>query len=426
MTPTLIMVDDLTRSFSARGREIALLQAAQISLGFLSQLFLLRRWSPHLATDIFLLTSTIPGLVGSVLLFGTMEFALPAAYHKLRREVSESAANSLIMQVTRLGWLAGLAGALVSGALVFAIARSHGLQPDQAMWLALGLGAQMLPAILSGIWRGVMLARDQLIRLRISLLAGSLITLLGFAFLSVAPAAALSMTVLVASTLSAMMARSFTRSNLTATQEQPIVWIQLLGRPMITLAALSVLVSLQAIAERGATLILGTGALTAYTVTVRGWDAIMTVIVAATVTPIFPYWSNQASTNARGLLKWSLWRTGVLSITAAMLVWGGFQVGASLLSRLLSPETSQQVHSLMLAGLPRFLLVSALQPLIVKHIAQGTPWHLVVATAMGIIVIEIGRYTIIPLWRFVGLALTLALSVIPGWIYLTWLEIHAC
>jgi peptidoglycan biosynthesis protein MviN/MurJ (putative lipid II flippase) len=72
--------------------------------------------------------------------------------------------------------------------------------------------------------------------------------------------------------------------------------------------------------------------------------------------------------------------------------------------------------------LPRFMLVSAIQPLVLKHYASGTPWYPVIGAALGVGVFAVGALTIIPRYGLPGVTLAAAASAIPGWLVLGWRE----
>jgi peptidoglycan biosynthesis protein MviN/MurJ (putative lipid II flippase) len=74
--------------------------------------------------------------------------------------------------------------------------------------------------------------------------------------------------------------------------------------------------------------------------------------------------------------------------------------------------------------LPRFVLVSGAQPLILKHYASGTPWYPVVGAALGLVVLVIGVLALVPRYDLAGFMLATTASAIPGWLVLVGYEMR--
>ncbi|NDJ78598.1 MAG: hypothetical protein GYB65_20300 [Chloroflexi bacterium] len=416
-----------------RGRALAALQALQVTSGLVGQAVLLLRWSPHTQTDLFLLLSGVPWLASAAVLVTGLEMALPAAYHRARATTGAAGVQRLVRQVQRLSLWASLLAALVSGVIVALWASGTGLAPDLSAWMGLALGAQVIPAALSGLWRGVLVAEDRLVRARITLLAGSLLTVTGYALLPGPAAFALPLTACAAVVVGMALAWRFFRqvsigAATAATVNQPAKGadnphLAPLLRSLLALSAAAGLVHIQAVVERAVVLSLETGAVTALTVASKGWDALLTVIVAACVLPVFPRWADfharEEFDAMRHLLRWSLRRAVVLSLLAA----GTVALGVIIYRALpVVWEAGDQAAEMARALLLRFLLVSSLQPLILKHYASGTPWIPVLGSALGVVVLALAAPVLVPRLELVGVALATTLSVLPGWLVLGWYE----
>jgi peptidoglycan biosynthesis protein MviN/MurJ (putative lipid II flippase) len=414
----------------ARGGGLALFQALHIGVGLVGQLLLLVRWSPHAQTDLFLLLSGVPWLVSAATLIGGLEMALPAAIHRAQATEGEPGVRRLVTQVAGLGSAAALAAALVAGLLVGSWAARSGLEPGLGLWMGFALGGQVLPFALAGVWRGVLVARDRLIRARLTFLVGSLLTAAGYALLPRLPALSLPLVALAASTLTALLAWTLSRSEVSPRELWR--WRPLLPEAsrmlpaLVALGAAAGLVHLHSLIVRAAVLPLGTGRVTALTVAERLWDAVLTIVVAAAVAPAFPRWAESQArgqtARARRLLRWSLTRTAVLSLVAAGVLGAAALVAGPLFERRMGWRAGAQVVEMVLALLPRFVLLCNVQPLVMKHYARGTPWHPVLGAALGILVVGVGALTAIPRWGLGGVALTAAAGVLPGGLYLGWRE----
>jgi peptidoglycan biosynthesis protein MviN/MurJ (putative lipid II flippase) len=414
-----------------RGSTLALIQAMQVGSGLIGQVLLLARWSPNEQTDLFLLLSSVPWLVSAVVLVTGLEMAFPAAYHQSLVVGGEQAARRLLAQVQRLSLGASLAAAGISGGIVAVAAKQSGLSAGLSLWMGAAMGFQVIPAALGGLWRGTLVARDELVRARLALLAGSLVTVGGYAVLPKPSALALPFIAACAVVIAAGVAgRGAASSALGRASPAPTnrrgqilhPEITPLLRSLVGLSAAAGLVHLQTIIERAAVQPLATGAVTALAVAGRGWEAVLGVIVAAAVLPVYPRWANYHAqgqiASMRDLLCWSLRRAMILSGLAAV----GIGIAAWLigpwLAHNLGWETGEQAARMALALLPRFVLVSGAQPLILKHYASGTPWYPVVGAALGLIVLVIGVLALVPRYDLTGFMLATTASAIPGWLVL--------
>jgi peptidoglycan biosynthesis protein MviN/MurJ (putative lipid II flippase) len=418
---------------AARGRTLAALQALQVGSGLAGQLVLLARWSPDIQTDLFLLLSGVPWVASAAVLITGLELALPAAIHRARAAGGDPAVRHLVRRVARLSVLASALAALLSGGIVAGWAAADGLSPNLSAWMGAAMGAQVIPAALAGLWRGVLIAGDRLVRARITLLAGSLLTVAGYGLLPGPAARALPLTALGAVLLGAALAAWYTRAGTPVdppdvTPPPHTIPLTPLLRALVALSAAAGLAHLQTLIERAAVRPLATGAVTALTVAGRGWEAVIAVIVAAAVMPAYPRWADahahQDRATVRALRAWSLRRAVALSVIAAAGIGAAVAVGLAA-PPLHTWASGEQAGRMALVLLPRFVLVSSLQPLILKHYAAGTPWWPVLGSALGVGVLAFGAWTVIPCWELPGVALVTALSVLPGWGVLLWRERHA-
>jgi peptidoglycan biosynthesis protein MviN/MurJ (putative lipid II flippase) len=413
-----------------KGTLLAVLQSLQIASGFLGQTLLLLRWSPHIETDTFLIVNTIPGFVSASLLVGGIEFALPSIYQKTFQEEGKSAADAVVSSVILICFIASIVGMGITSLLIFKFAGHYNLSTNSSMWLALLLGIQILPSSLGGVWRGLLLGSDKLVQMRLALLSGSLITVIGYAFLPGTPAIALSGVVLAASIVSTVVAWRFSGFKRIAGLGRPKIRIGQFVGPLLSLTVISALVNLQIFIERTMISQFDVGSVTAFSFAVRALDTLMAVIVAACVTPAFPGWANQIANQPANafdpLLIWSLKRTllfvlGVLGLlTIALAIYlsqpNWFNKNFSVV---------EQTVQFLIVCLPRFFLLGLLQPFIHKHFARGTPWHVAIGTLSGIIVLAVGSNKLISQMHLAGFSLILALSVMPGFIYLITFEIKS-
>ncbi len=432
-----------------QGLWLGVLRAAQIGSGLAGQVLLLARWSPHEQTDLFLVLSSVPWLVSAALLIGGVEMAFPAVYHQVLATGDERKAVRLTGQVAALLAFIGTGAALLSGAIVAAWAIRAGLAPGMGFWWGLALGGQALPAALGGLWRGLLTARARLIEVQLALLAGSLVTVAGYALLPPPPALALPLATLLAMLTSTALAWHWAHGfgwtpslpGWRSWQEQLEHWIagrrfaapgaadsplERLGRALLALSAAAALVQAQTLVERLAVQPLGSGRVAAFAFAGRGWEAVQAVLVAALVTPAFPRWAAQAAHGERAaahqLLRQTLARMAAASLSAGVSVAVAAWLVAPWLESALGWATGAQAAQLAVALAPRFVLLSAIQPLVLKQYAQGTPWPPVLGAALGVGVLSLGALWLVPRWGVTGLALTTALSVLPGWGYLLWRE----
>lgn len=432
-----------------QGLWLGVLRAAQIGSGLAGQVLLLTRWSPHEQTDLFLVLSGVPWLVSAALLIGGVEMAFPAVYHQMLATGDERATARLTGQVAALLALIGAGAALLSGTIVAIWAIRAGLAPGMELWWGLALGGQALPAALGGLWRGLLTARARLIEVQLALLAGSLVTVVGYALLPPPPALALPLATLLATLTSTALAWHWAHGFVwppslpawRSWREQLEHWIAgrrfaapgaadsplgRLGRALVALSAAAALVQAQTLVERLAVQPLGPGKVAAFAFAGRGWEAVQAVLAAALVTPAFPRWAAQAAHRERAAAHWllrqTLARMAAASLSAGVSVAVAAWLIAPWLESALGWATGAQAARLAVALAPRFVLLGAIQPLVLKQYAQGTPWPPVLGAALGVGVLSIGALWLVPRWGVTGLALTTALSVLPGWGYLLWRE----
>jgi peptidoglycan biosynthesis protein MviN/MurJ (putative lipid II flippase) len=409
-----------------QGLLLASLRALQIGVGVLGQVLLLARWSPDAGTDLFLVLSGVPWLVSAAALIGGLDVALPAAYQRARAAGGEAGVHRFTGHVAGLALAAAFVAAPLSAALVAGAAARSGLGSRHAVWMGLGLGGQIVPAALGELWQGVLVARHRLVRARLALLAGSALTLLGYALLPGPPALALPLTALAAATLSALCAGGVCRAGFGLRDLQ--FWRSLhpqvgrLAGELVALGAAGGLVHVQAIVERAMLLPLGTGAAAAGAAAGRVWEAALAVVVAAGVMPVFPRWAaghaREAHGEVRRLLRWSLGRTLAWTLAAGALL------GLAALALLpwlrggLRWQPGAQAARMVMVLLPRFVLLAIVQPLVMKQVACGTPWPAVLGAALGAGVLALGGLVLVPRWGLAGVAVAAAASVLPGLVVL--------
>ena len=286
-----------------------------------------------------------------------------------------------------------------------------------SLWIGFALGSQVLIVGLGSLWRGVLIAHNRLVRLRLTLLAGSTFTLLSYALLPNKPAIFLPFVAGITTLISTCLAWQFTRDifpDIRLQRPQELhPKLRIFAQSLLALGFAAGLVHIQAIIERAALFKLETGMVTAYTVAGRGWEAILAVVVAAAVMPVYPQWAEQSTMSKdQSLLNWSIKRAIGLTAIFTLVVGGVAVFGLSVLHDD-SWLSWRQTLELILALLPRFALLVTLQPLILKHYAQGNPYLPVFGSALGTIMIIFGALALIPMFGIWGIVLTTSASVIP-------------
>lgn len=407
-----------------RGGGLAALQIAQMLTGLAGQLVLLARWSPNPQTDLFLLVNSIPSLTGAFVLVGGLEMTLPSAYHRVLAKHGQSGLSQFLRQLTILTLILSMLAALISGIGIFMTAAQARIPFTLSLWIGFALGIQTLPMLLSSLWRGLLVAQDRLFHLRLALFIGSLLTTAGYALLPGDAIIALPLALLLASIGMAWVTFRFAglgrgEATLRPSTKELRDETTYLFKSLLALSLAAGLIHLQILIERSATLTLGTGYVAGLAVASRGWDALLAVIVSACIMPAYPQWAQKKPVN-NTLLHWSLRRTVALSFLSAVVVGGIIWIFMPTLNARWS--SGAQAGQMALALLPRFLLLSSLQPLILKHYAQGITWPPVIGSALGVVMMAVGTVLIIPHFGLTGLAVITAVSVLPGWLYLGWRE----
>ncbi len=408
-----------------RGWMLSGLRALQMASGLLGHLLLLARWSPHPQTDAFLILSNVPWLPIALLLVGGLDMALPAAYHRAGRTGRE-ARRTFMAQVGTFTLLGAVAAAGIGGVGVILGGARLGLPPRLRRMMGMLLGATVLPSVLLILGQGLLIAHDRLVTARWISGVQSVLTVVGYGLLPVeTPAVALSLTTTGAAVGALLLTLSVTRP-LRATIRQTASALVHAGlRPLqpeiprliaalLSLSAAAGLAQLQRLVERTALLSLEPGTITAFVTAERVWDVTLALIVAAGVMPAYARWT-RAGDPTPGLLRWTLRRTlaltGIATLiggSAAFWAWRGF-------TGPLSWSVGARVVQLILVLLPRFFLVSSLQPLIFNHYAKGTPWYPVWGSALGLLVLAGSAFVVIPRWGLPGLAVVTTAGALPGW-----------
>ncbi len=399
------------------------LRGVQVLSGLLGQLLLLGRWSPHSETDAFLTLSRVPWLLLSLLLVSGLDLALPAAYHRAAARGAGSR-RALLVQVLGLILLAAGVASLLTGAGVMLGGAHLGLARSVRAPLALLWAATIPPLVLTLFGQGVLIARERLVAARWVLVVQSVLTLAGYALL---PPASGGTGLAGITLLAALGGLSVTLSLLRPAR--PETWRRLShGRPrnlhpevprllgaLLSLGAAAALVHIQGLLEQTALLSLGPGGVTAFVAAAHGWEVALTLVVAGGVLPAYARWAQESAARPGDLLRWTLLRALALTGAAALLGGGALwmvrrQSFIAALGLDLAP-----VAAFGLALLPRFVLLGALQPLIYRHYARGTPWMPVLGTGLGIPLLAAGAFTLIPRWGLRGVAVATTLGVLPGW-----------
>ncbi len=404
-----------TQQITRHSRQLLLLQVGQIGIGILSQVILLARWSPHPETDLFLVASGIPWLVSAALLISGLEMALPAAYHR-------TATPDFLNLLLAITLVVALAASFISSVVILILAQQADLGFTTSLGMGLLLGFQILPIALTWLGRGVLVAREQLSTARMTLLIGSAVTALGYLGLWGRPAIVLSAVTFGAAWVAAGWTGYFC-GGFGLQINRPLLQrfvpeLKLLGRAMAGISAAAGLVHLQLLVERAAILPVGTGYVAAFNVAVRGYEALMALVVSGFVMPAYPHWAK--NTDARLLLGWSFKRVILLG---AVLSLGAAIFAVSTLTLLENRWVAgRQTAQAILVLLPHFWLLTSLQPLILKHFAQGHTWPPVMGSLLGIGIIAGGAWILLPQTGLVGMAILTTCSVVPGWIILGWRE----
>lgn len=411
-----------------RGWTLSGLRALQMASGLLGHLLLLTRWSPHPQTDAFLILSHVPWLPIALLLVGGLDMALPAAYHRAGRAGRE-ARRTFMAQVGTLTLLGTVAAAGIGGAGVILGGARLGLPPRLRRMMGMLLGATVLPSVLLILGQGLLIAHDRLVTARWISGVQSVLTVAGYGLLAVkAPGLALSLTTAGAAT-GALLLTLIVAQPLRATIRQTASAllharlrtlhpeIPRLIAALLSLSAAAGLAQLQRLVERTALLSLEPGTITAFVTAERVWDVALALIVAAGVMPAYARWTRNGE-SAPGLLRWVLRRT--LALTGiATLIGGSTALWAWHAFTGLYPWSSGvRVAQLILVLLPRFFLVSSLQPLIFHHYAKGTPWYPVWGAALGLLVLAASAFVVVPRWGLYGLTAVATATVLPGWVVL--------
>ncbi len=399
------------------GTLLAALQAAQVGSGIAGQMVLLARWTPHPETDIYLTLASGAALVSALTMVGGFEMALPAAIH--RREPGQAA--SFLQDVIGVAWAVSILGALVG--IICLLLWDTGLASERRVWMAFALGGQALPLTAASLGRGILMAEGRLVRLRLTALVPSLITTGGYALLGGAPGITLPLVLAVSTCSGAGLAIFFCRNKtLSATPRHRIRWSALremipLWRAMLALALAGGVVQAQALVERLAVLSLGVGYVAGLNAAGRGWEAVMSVIVAACVMPAYPVWT-RCGVETPGLLHHSLRRAWLFAVLAALVVGVGCAV--------LVPFLARQSNGLALGGLlallllPRSVLLIGIQPLSLRFPAEGRSWQPLIGSGLSGAALLIALAVLMPRFGLAGFAVATGLSVLVGSMYLGW------
>ena len=305
------------------------------------------------------------------------------------------------------------------------------------------LGAQLLPFGLSTLWHGYLTARNRVVWARLPLLAGSIATALGTLLARGAPAMTLPAITFGATLTTMLTTWAFVKAE---ARELPGLrqvfaaalapWEPQILRLLANLVAAGIaaaLVHVETLLLRASVIPLDAGSVTALSLAQRGWDALMSLVVAAGSMPFYPEWSTGFGSGMTPFSK-VLRRSWALTLAIAALVAGGLRLFSPLALGAVTPllpaaplpeaaELSQHpalLQALALAWvlLPRFILLSGVQPLVLRHFAAGKPWYPVLASAAGVALLAL--QLAVPRWGAAGLALAAALAPLPGWLILGW------
>jgi hypothetical protein len=424
-----------------RGGQLAALRALQMGCGLWGQWLLLARWSPHAQTDAFLVLSAVPWLLLALLLVGGLDMALPAAYHRATRH-GEKSRGKLVAQVLALTLAGAVVASLAGGIVVTVAGRRLGLSPGSGAVSGASLGALALPSALVVLGRGLLVARDRLLAARG--IAQSALTAAGYALAPGSPGIALPLVTLGAAAGAALatlylvrgdlisvweeLAGLFQNASTDETEGKPVHALKSLLAPrsmrralhpevprlvagLLSLGAAAALLHAQGLIERAAVQTLGEGEVAAFAGAARLWDAALALVVAGGVMPLYPRWARGEGTEVDRAMR----RTLALTLTTAALGGGMALVVQARLGGAW-PAGAQALRWTLLL-LPRFVLLGALQPLILRHYAQGTPWVPVAGSALGALVL-LAAPALVSRWGHAGMGAAAAASVLPGWLVL--------
>lgn len=418
---------------SEEGCLLAAIQTLQLLTGLLGQFWLLSRWAQQPGTDSFVLLSGIPWIAASALLVSGLDDCLPAILNQSATARDGQRQSRLIAQITGFTVFLSLLAALASGAVIGIWAAHLGIPTRHALLMGAALGAQVLPFGLSTLWHGYLTARNRVVWARLPLLIGSIATALGYLAARGAPVVTLP-AITFGATLTTLLATwAFTKAEarklpgpraILAAALQP--WEPEILRLLANLVAAGVaaaLLHVEALLLRASVVALGAGSVTALSLAQRGWDAVISLVIAGGVMPFYPEWSTGfgfVMTPFSRVLR----RAWSFTLAGAALVAGGLVLFSPAISRgaaqLSWGPALVQAIALTWALLPRFILLSGIQPLVLRYFAAGEPWHPVLSSAVGLAVLALALRLAVPRWGIEGLALAAALATVPGWLYLGW------
>jgi hypothetical protein len=419
---------------TTEGCLLAAIQALQLLIGLLGQFWLLSRWAQQPGTDSFVLLSGIPWIAASALLVSGLDDCLPAILNQSATAQGTAAQGTavrqsrLIAQITGFTIFLSLLAALASGAVIGLWATRLGIPTRHALLMGAALGAQVLPFGLSTLWHGYLTTRDRVVWARLPLLTGSIATALGTLVARGAPTVVLP-AITFSATLATMLATwAFTKAEarelpgpraiFAATLEPWEPEILHLLANLVAAGIAAALIHVEALLLRSSVGALGVGSVTALSLAQRGWDAVMSLVIAAGIMPFYPEWSMGFAMTPFSTMSSVLRRSWGFTLAGAALVAGGLYLFGPALSRA-NPALVQAI-ALTWALLPRFILLSGIQPLVLRHFAAGEPWHPVLSSAAGLAVLALALGLAAPRWGIEGLALAAALATVPGWLYLGW------
>lgn len=418
---------------SAQGCLLAAIQTLQLVTGLLGQFWLLTRWAQRPGTDTFVLLSGIPWIAASALLVSGLDMCLPAILNQGPAAQGSERQSRLIAQITGFTVFLSLLAALLSGAAIALWATHLGAPARHALLMGAALGAQLLPFGLSTLWHGYLTARNRVMWARLPLLAGSIATALGTLLARGAPAVVLPAITFGATLITMLATWAFVKAE---ARELPGLreilaaalapWEPQILRLLANLVAAGIaaaLVHVETLLLRASVIPLGAGSVTALSLAQRGWDALMSLVIAAGSMPFYPEWSTGFGFVMTPFFK-VLRRSWALTLAIAALVAGALRLFSPLALGTIGPlfphPALLQALTLAWVLLPRFILLSGVQPLVLRHFAAGKPWYPVLASAAGVALLALALQLAVPRWGAAGLALAAALAPLPGWLILGW------